>query len=588
MNVIKVGIIGNGNYGKKIISKLKSLKFVDIKWICDSKSEWWNKESVDWVFLCSPCIMHYEQAKFFLNKKINVFSEKPFSYTVKALQEVISLAEKNDCKFYISDIYYYKDTLKQTKFVFKKKDLRLNVNILYGISYHHFYTIYKHFNFKNWKIKNLKIKVNEHHRKQFQFEIEDTLFKFDYDFNQLNRNDNLKIKNGCVNDAMALMIETVLLNNKKSLFEENKKRSIFSTFLCESLRIELYGKCAVIGAGIYGLTTALKLSEAGFLVDVYDENDSILSGASSKNQQRLHRGYHYPRSEETIKSCKLGYNLFSSYYNKSVNKDIKKYYSICSENGYINSEEYLKILTKNNLHYNIKEKLKNFDITVEVFEPSLDLIEFKNTITDRIESTGINLFMSNKILSDKNLSSLNYKNIIFCLYANLGKIFEKKNPIERQLVEEVIVKLPEQFKNKSLVVMDGPFFCIDAIPNTDYHMIGAVEESIHFKNEDLNDFLKFDNCSTHIDTAAFTKIKSKKDKIISLVMNFIPEISKIEYINSLFVIKTLLLKCKNSERPFKIVKNEKCLYVLGGKIVGSLKCSEKVLKNVIDFNNINK
>ena len=42
-----------------------------------------------------------------------------------------------------------------------------------------------------------------------------------------------------------------------------------------------------------------------------------------------------------------------------------------------------------------------------------------------------------------------------------------------------MVKLPEQFKNKSVVVLDGPFTCIDPYGNTDYHVMGNVVHAIH-------------------------------------------------------------------------------------------------------------
>ncbi len=58
-------------------------------------------------------------------------------------------------------------------------------------------------------------------------------------------------------------------------------------------------KIAVVGAGIFGITTALKLSEK-HEVDLYEANSDIMQAASAINQFRLHRGYHYPRSPQTI------------------------------------------------------------------------------------------------------------------------------------------------------------------------------------------------------------------------------------------------------------------------------------------------
>ena len=46
---------------------------------------------------------------------------------------------------------------------------------------------------------------------------------------------------------------------------------------------------------VFGLSSALALTNYGFQVDVKEKSNNILNGASSINQYRLHRGYHYPR-----------------------------------------------------------------------------------------------------------------------------------------------------------------------------------------------------------------------------------------------------------------------------------------------------
>ena len=60
---IKVGQIGKGQFGSKILSKLKNLE-VDIKWIAGSEDKWWSNEKVDWVIVATPNEFHYEQSKY--------------------------------------------------------------------------------------------------------------------------------------------------------------------------------------------------------------------------------------------------------------------------------------------------------------------------------------------------------------------------------------------------------------------------------------------------------------------------------------------------------------------------------------------
>ena len=55
----------------------------------------------------------------------------------------------------------------------------------------------------------------------------------------------------------------------------------------------------IVGGGLFGLTTAIVLAEKGINVTVLEKNYDVLKEASLVNQNRIHYGYHYPRSIET-------------------------------------------------------------------------------------------------------------------------------------------------------------------------------------------------------------------------------------------------------------------------------------------------
>ena len=80
----------------------------------------------------------------------------------------------------------------------------------------------------------------------------------------------------------------------------------------------------------------------------------------------------------------------------------------------------------------------------------------------------------------------NYDMVVIAAYVNINKLVEKfpklQNEYQFELCEKPVVKLPEQFKNKSVVIMDGPFMCIDPLANTDLHLLCNVTHEIHQTN----------------------------------------------------------------------------------------------------------
>ena len=70
----------------------------------------------------------------------------------------------------------------------------------------------------------------------------------------------------------------------------------------------------VVGAGIFGVTISLTLSENGYDVTLVEGEDDILKNASKSNHNRLHFGFHYPRSINTAKQSLDGYVLFCNNF----------------------------------------------------------------------------------------------------------------------------------------------------------------------------------------------------------------------------------------------------------------------------------
>ena len=63
----------------------------------------------------------------------------------------------------------------------------------------------------------------------------------------------------------------------------------------------------IIGAGWFGCYIGHELIKRNYSVDIYEKKNDIFLNASGNNQNRLHLGFHYPRSSVTRKLSKAGF-----------------------------------------------------------------------------------------------------------------------------------------------------------------------------------------------------------------------------------------------------------------------------------------
>ena len=582
MNQIKIGQIGKGSFGKKILSKLKKIDNISIEWVCGSQDKWWKQNKVDWVIVASPNEFHYEQAKYFLENNTNVFCEKPGTLCSKSLKELIQISKKNNLNFYIDDVLIYENIKPTNNFIYKKWG-GLGANIIDRMAYHHFYLIYDRV--KDIESKEIKIIKNNVNHKSFKisfldvhyngYGVEHINYNFEYDFNWYKEkihNIEPQYKKDALHHKLNLVIQ------EKVNFNLNLKRSLFATELSEEVKNKIYGKCAVVGGGIYGVTAAIKLKTIGFNVDLYEAEDDIMKAASGINQYRVHRGYHYPRSYDTIMSCKNNEPSFIKYYHRSiVNNNIDHFYSISSKDSLTSPEEYLSILDKTGLEWEIVESQPECDLTIRVNEKLYNHNTLRKICNERIYGNGVNLILNTKIT--KELKGYKYK--IYATYASLNDLASIKKDYQFELCEKPIFKLPSKYKNKSMVIMDGPFMCFDPLADTDYHLAGNVVHAIHIRNignkpEIPTVYKKYINKDI-IKNPKYTNV----NRFIESAKKFFPEIENSKHVGSMYTIRTVLPnKDKTDERPTIVNKIDNNFILFSGKVGNCVEASEIIISNI--------
>jgi len=595
--LIKTGLIGYGYWGKILHQKLKHLS--DVKFICTSKDNYYSKlKDVDWVFVATTNQSHYEVVKKCLWAGKNVFCEKPLTPTYKESKKLFKLAKSLNVKLFIDEVFWYRSELidihhlfshspKELKCTWEKygrSDYRNYVPAsFHNLMYHDLYLLQIYLKDKDLKSVNVIDKFNKLH---FKAKFDDVEVEFLYDRKDKNKDTHsisgIDLKRSS-EDALSKMIKQVLEGSV--CFEYNQERALFASQMIDKLNKRLFPKISVIGAGIFGCTTAWKMAKKGYDVTLYEKNDDIMKQASNINQYRLHRGYHYPRSKETAIQSQWGETSFIKEYGDAiVNGDIEHYYCIAKEDSKVNAEQYQDFLKDMNLYYK-KKKLdfmhKNVvDLVVEVKELLFNPNKLRDICWDKLNKYGVNVALN----TNYDVFDSNDDYVINATYSNLNQLLEinKQRDYQFELCEKPVIELPKQYKDKSVVIMDGPFMCIDPLGDTGLHVMGNVIHAIHSTN--VGKFPEYDSKFDKVLNRGIVKNPSitNIDKFIESAKKFFIDIDKVKHIGSMFTFRTVLPnRDKDDARPTLVEKPTNNIFnVFSGKIGTCVNVAEQIIEEI--------
>lgn len=355
----------------------------------------------------------------------------------------------------------------------------------------------------------------------------------------------------------------------------------------------------IIGAGIYGLYSALFCGEKGQKILVLEKDAEAFKRATYINQARVHMGYHYPRSLSTaIKSAKY-FERFNKAYGFSELTEFDQIYATSTNFSWTNAEQFRKFckaadikcedvpigkyfkegtcdgsfLTKEYTYdaqilkqYFIEEikKLKNVEIK---YNCDIEKIEKQQNAYEVKLKTG---------------ESFQTPFLLNATYASVNQILNMLGyepfKIKYELCEIILCTVSENLKNTGITVMDGPFFSIMPFGKTGYHSLTSVTFTPHItsydtlptfecqkKSEGFCTPEKLGNCN---DCPA--KPKTAWSYMSNLAKKYLKDEYKFEYKESLFSMKPILKTSEIDDSRPTVIKqfstNPTFISVLSGKI----------------------
>jgi hypothetical protein len=344
---------------------------------------------------------------------------------------------------------------------------------------------------------------------------------------------------------------------------------------------QLRKRVAIIGAGIFGATTAFKLGES-FEVTVFERNNDVMTEASYVNQYRHHWGYHYPRSNDTVADIRKAMGAFEQEYESAIIRGFPTYYSLAKHGSKVNAKEYEEFCKKHALPYevitpgdayvnqdkvslNVKtlEPIYNYSLLREIVQKRLrDAVRVTLKFNSAVIGGYLNPDGTKVLMYQENgvMRSAEFDYVINCTYANYNLFpswfrFARKR-IRVDLVETLIMHIP--IPRISFAIMDGPF--TNVVP-TEHENIFTL---VHIRESVLHRFVPADG----LIPPGLTYTSNAK-KIIDESIKWLPFLKDAKYIESRYVFRSV-----NADREYDDARPSDVTYhgfgcwsVLGGKIV---------------------
>ena len=342
----------------------------------------------------------------------------------------------------------------------------------------------------------------------------------------------------------------------------------------------------VIGGGFYGAVIALYLKKERGLNDVLliEKEQELLSRASFRNQARVHNGYHYPRSLTTALRSRINFPKFVRAWPNSIYKTFTKIYAV-ARNSKVTAHQFERFCREIGAPVKKAESIERalFDprLIEDAFlveEYAFDSTEIRRQLIQDLVSNNIEVRLhttARDILSSGRLAvvlekgeSVQARYVFNCAYSSInqfkGAFSGVATNLKHEITELALVQLPSELKYMGVTLIDGPFFSVMPFPaRTGLHTLSHVRYTPHlhwYESAHQSPYEKLDG---------YQKV-TRFDRMIRDSARYMPSILRAKYVESLFEVKTVLVK--NEVDDGRPILFEKCASlpgfysILGGKI----------------------
>jgi len=338
-------------------------------------------------------------------------------------------------------------------------------------------------------------------------------------------------------------------------------------------------KVAVAGAGIYGATVAIRLAEQGHSVRLFDPL-GILRAASAINQYRVHAGYHYPRSLETIQETLEARAEFIRAFEPAIVRNSRHYYAIPKEGSRTSPDLYERVIAEQGLPLKpCRPEWMNFDFIDRCYEVEENIYDpdvLRELIEARIRALGIPFVR-------KEFTSALRSDFDFVVWATygLGPSRRAFKIAKFQVAEKMLIELPPTLQHIALVVVDGPFTAFDPYGSSGRSLFGSAKNTNHWTSTDPDEPIPEPYAGIlnqpEFRPVSFTRFEAMRKDCCESV----PPAKDAKYIGSRFTIR-VVEDAPESDRRILYLKESAPgeIHIFSGKVVSAVKAARLVCERI--------
>lgn len=354
----------------------------------------------------------------------------------------------------------------------------------------------------------------------------------------------------------------------------------------------------VIGGGFFGCQLALREAGRGARVLLVEREADLMSRASARNQARVHRGYHYPRSVMTALRSGVGFERFMKEFGDCVETGFEHCYAIASRHSKVTAAQFRAMMERIGAPLAPAPKglarlfaPDSVEAIFKVTEPAFDASRLRERMRDRLKAAGVEVRLGMeaqsivasvirerpvrlviRVTGNKDAAGGTdclAVRVLNCTYSRINSFARNAAPtgfpLKHEITEIVLIQPPESLRQVGVTVMCGPFFSTMPFPARGLHSLSHVRYTPHAEwhegtREWLDPLLALDR---------FPR-RTRFGAMIADASRFLPCLREATYVESVWETKTVLTRAETDDsRPihFRQEPGVPGAYgVLGGKI----------------------